>query len=101
MSILLQSIMAPILASAVTLVVGRSMREKTGWVAFLASLYSTLLLSTAFLKVYSGEVMVERYTSSHLIGAFTLVADGLNASIALTSDTVDCDSSILHRLHEG
>jgi len=84
MSILLQSIMAPILASAVTLVVGRSMREKTGWVAFLASLYSTLLLSTAFLKVYSGEVMVERYTSSHLIGAFTLVADGLNASIALT-----------------
>lgn len=84
MSILLQSIMAPILASAITLVLGKNMKEKTGWIAFLASLYSTLLLSLAFLEVYLGGVMVEQYMPSHLIGSFTLIADSLNASIALT-----------------
>ena len=82
--VLLQSIMVPVAASAIALATGKTLKEKTGWIVFAASLYVTWLLLVAALKVYEGGIVVEHYTSVPLIGLFSLVADGISAPIALT-----------------
>lgn len=83
--ILAQSIIALVATSPLAFVSGKSFREKTGWIAFAASLYCVMLLGFAVSNVYIKNVVVsEVYPWSPLIGNLTLLADGVSTPIALT-----------------
>lgn len=83
--VLAQTVVAPIAISPVALIVGKKLREKTGWISFAASLYSTVLLCFVALSVYTKGIAVsEVYAWSPLIGNLTFLADGISAPIALT-----------------
>jgi len=102
--ILAQSIIGPMAMSPLVFVLGKKFREKTGWIAFAASLYCTMLLGFAALNVYVKNVVVsEVYPWSPLIGDLTLLADGVSAPIALTIallSTVISTYSIEYMRHE-
>jgi NADH-quinone oxidoreductase subunit M len=84
-SILAQSIIAPMVMSPVALAIGGRLREKTGWLAFLASLYSVFTLGVTAFRVYVEKtVSSEVYHWAPLIGNLTLLADGVSTPVALT-----------------
>ena len=81
---MLQAILIPIFASAIALAVGRYLKEKTGWIALAASLYSTCLLGGIFLATYKGTKVFEFYGRLPAVGKVYFLGDGLSAPIALT-----------------
>lgn len=79
-----RSILTPMIASVLTLALSERLKEKVGWVAFLASILSIVFMLRPALMVYRGETVVESYPWAPLVGNFKLVADGLSVPIALT-----------------
>jgi NADH-quinone oxidoreductase subunit M len=85
--LLLQSITVPIIFSIPALALGRKLRKDTGWLAFLALLYSTGILGYIALGMFTGAIengLEASYSWAPYIGDFTLLADGLSVPIALT-----------------
>ncbi len=84
LGLIFQSILTPMVASILTLTLGERLKERVGWLAFLASVLSIALMLNVAQKVYLGEAVVEAYPWIPLVGEFKLVADGLSTPIALT-----------------
>jgi len=83
--LLIQAIAAPLITSFIALLVGKKLKEKTGWLSFIPLLYSSLLLLyvNLNLKSWNGELKAV-YDWAPYLGKFVLLADGLSAPIALT-----------------
>ena len=82
-NILLQIVSVPVLTSLfIYLIRRRKIARKSGWIAGLAHLYTTLLLCLVGLRVYRGEVVYEWYRVGPKVN-FALLADGLSLPIAL------------------
>ncbi len=80
--ILLQILIAPVIASIFIFLTRHKIGKKAGWIAGGILLYTTVLLCIAGLRVYQGEVIVEKY----LLGpdvSLNLLVDGLSLPIAL------------------
>ncbi|MFN3621959.1 MAG: hypothetical protein ACK4TI_03625, partial [Nitrososphaerales archaeon] len=87
------------IASIFTLALGERFKEKVGWIAFIASALSTILVLNVALE---GE-RVEIYPWTPIIGDFKLVADGISIPIAITISllcTVISVYSISYMKHE-
>ncbi|MEM2849090.1 MAG: NADH-quinone oxidoreductase subunit M [Candidatus Bathyarchaeia archaeon] len=97
--IVLQSIIMPMIASIFTLALGERFKEKVGWIAFIASLFSTILV----LNVALEGGCIEIYPWTPTVGDFKLVADGISIPIAITISllcTVIAVYSISYMKHE-
>ncbi len=83
--ILIQVLFVPLVFSIITLLAGRKLKEKTGWLSFAPLLYSTILLLYVNLSLesWNGELKAS-YNWTPYLGKFVLLADGLSAPIALT-----------------
>lgn len=82
--VLLQAIVIPLLASALSVLVGKKLGPKMGWLTGGILTYQTALLALACLDVWQGHVLIERYTWTSSPGvSLYLVADGLSAPTAL------------------
>ncbi|MGQ9718931.1 MAG: complex I subunit 4 family protein [Nitrososphaerales archaeon] len=93
--ILMQSIVVPAAFSIVALALGKRLKAKTGWIAFIALLYSSILLGYSQWLLFSVpelEAIQASYSwlpdislpfGSLSLGNFTLRADGLSAPIVL------------------
>lgn len=83
--ILTQIILVPIVMSVVVLILGRKLAHNTGWLAFIAFLYTTPLSLIATTQVMNGERLVENYDWAPSIGlAMGLRGDGLSTPLVLT-----------------
>jgi len=82
---LLQIVLVPVLASAVVYALGRRFTHRTGWIAFTAVFYTTLLSLVVATIVSSGEPLSEVYEWAPRMGlSFGLRADGLSLPLILT-----------------
>jgi len=83
-SILLQTLLVPVLASIIILLFRYQLGRKAGWVAVAALAYTTLILITGLISVHKGSPIVEEY---QLISdpniSVTLLGDGLSIIVAL------------------
>jgi NADH-quinone oxidoreductase subunit M len=80
--LLLQIIVAPVLASLFILLTRRKIGERAGWVAALTLLYMTVLLCIAGIRVHRGDTLYEAYPVGPEV-RFDLLADGLSLPVAL------------------
>lgn len=80
--ILLQIVVAPIIASIFIFLTKHKIGERSGWVAGITLLYTTVLLCIAGIRVYQGEIIYEEYPIGPKV-RFDLLADGLSLPVAL------------------
>ncbi|MEM3921382.1 MAG: hypothetical protein QXG25_00635 [Nitrososphaerota archaeon] len=83
--LLLQSMIAPLIASPIILALGGRFGRKVGWIALIPLVYSVLCLITAGYVVHeSGSPLQASYPWVQLLGDFILLFDGLSGPIAMT-----------------
>ncbi len=77
-AILLQILLTPVVAAVVIFVAKKRLGRLSGWVAVLAMLYTTLLVSIAGFEIYAGRVVSEEYLLIAPDIRLGLLADGLS-----------------------
>ena len=83
--LLLQSMIAPLIASPIILALGGRLGRKVGWIALIPLVYSAICLITAGYVVHeSGSPLQASYPWVQLLGDFILLFDGLSGPIAMT-----------------
>ncbi|HUU50758.1 MAG TPA: proton-conducting transporter membrane subunit [Nitrospinota bacterium] len=80
--ILLQIVIIPVIASIIIFLARYKAGKKAGWIAAITLIYTTILLCIAGLRVYSGEIIYEKYQLGPEV-SLNLLADGLSLPIAL------------------
>ena len=80
--LLLQILVAPVIASIIIFSTRHKIGDKAGWITCITLLYTTSLLCIAGLRIYQGEPIYERYPLGPDI-SLDLLADGLSLSVAL------------------
>ena len=87
---LLQSILAPLIAAVVIVVVGKRLKEIVGWISCASLIYSTIMLILVGLKIWINPApFYEEYVWSKLAKLkFGLLADGLSLPVALIADLI-------------
>jgi len=94
---LLQSILAPLVASAVIALLGRRLGKTVGWIAASAVIYSSILLALVGLELWNtpGGQIYEEYSWSAIAGLkFGFLADGLSLPVALISALICAASAV-------
>lgn len=87
--LLLQSLIAPIIASPIILALGNRLRRRIGWIALIPLAHSILcLLAAGYMIHESGAPLHASYPWAQILGDFILFFDGLSGPIALTIATV-------------
>ena len=77
-AVLLQILLAPVLASVLIFVMRRRIGRRAGWIASGALLYTTLLVMLVGREVYGGRVLLEEYLVIAPDIRLGLLADGLS-----------------------
>ena len=95
-SILLQTIVVPVITALFILVTRRKIGKKAGLIAGIALLYTTVLLCIVGIRVYQGTVISEGYVWGPYV-TFGLLADGLSLPIALIINII-CTALAFHSL---
>ena len=95
--ILLQILIAPVIASIFIFLTRHKIGKIAGWITGGTLLYTTVLLCIACLKVYQGEVIVEKYFLGPDV-SLNLLADGLSLPIALVINII-CVVLALYSIH--
>ncbi|MGB7532127.1 MAG: proton-conducting transporter membrane subunit [Halobacteriota archaeon] len=95
-SILLQTIVVPVITALFILLTRRKIGKKAGLIAGIALLYTTVLLCIVGIRVYQGTVISEGYIWGPYV-TFGLLADGLSLPIALIINII-CAALAFHSL---
>ena len=95
-SILLQTIVVPVITALFILLTRRKIGKKAGLIAGIALLYTTVLLCIVGIRVYQGTVISEGYVWGPYV-TFGLLADGLSLPIALIINII-CAALAFHSL---
>ena len=83
-NLLIQSIIAPLIASPIVLLLGRRLRRDVGWIALAPLVYSMICLIASSYAIYrTGESIIASYLWAQL-GDIVLLLDGISAPVALT-----------------
>lgn len=84
-NLLLQSLIAPLIASPILLALGRRLRKNAGWIALIPLAYSLGCIAASNILVYwSGSPLTASYPWARLLGDLILLLDGMSGPIALT-----------------
>jgi NADH-quinone oxidoreductase subunit M len=87
--LLLQSIIAPLIASPIIIALGRRLGRMVGWIALTSLAYSlSCLLAVGYLVHMLGTPLQATYPWAQLLGDMILFFDGLSGPVALTVATV-------------
>jgi NADH-quinone oxidoreductase subunit M len=93
--VLLQAIMVPLIAAIVVYLASGKLGRRVGWIAFIALLYSTLLLLVVGVQLYNGGSNVnESYAWAPPILTFGFLADNLSLPVALIMSFVLTATSV-------
>ncbi|HUI01220.1 MAG TPA: complex I subunit 5 family protein [Nitrososphaerales archaeon] len=94
--VLLQTVLVPLLAALLSFALGGSLGRRTGWVAFAALAYVSLLLLSVGAGLYGGgQPVTESYAWAPAAGlAFGFLADGLSLPVALVMSLVCAASAV-------
>ncbi|TLY15630.1 MAG: NADH dehydrogenase [Thaumarchaeota archaeon] len=94
--LLLQTIVVPLIAAAVTYPLGRRLGRRVGWVSFAALLYTSVLLLLAGIEIFNtGAPIREEYAWAAIIGLkFGFLADNLSLPVALVMNAVVAATSV-------
>lgn len=94
--LLLQTIVVPLVAAAVTYPLGRRLGRNVGWVSFAALLYTSILLLLAGIDIFTnGTPIREEYVWAPIIGLkFGFLADNLSLPVALVMNAVVAATSV-------
>jgi len=93
--LLIQSIIAPLVFSPIALALGKSLKEKLGWVTILPIGYSLIcLLAASSASLSAGEPALASYSWAGILGGLDLLLDGISGPIALTIAVVSIVISI-------
>jgi len=95
-SILLQTIVVPVITALFILLTRRKIGKKAGLIAGIALLYTTVLLCIVGNRVYQGTVISAEYVWGPYV-TFGLLADGLSIPIALIINII-CTALAFHSL---
>ncbi len=95
-SILLQTIVVPVITALFILLTRRKTGKKAGLIAGIALLYTTVLLCIVGIRVYQGAIISEGYVWGPYV-TFGLLADGLSLPIALIINII-CTALAFHSL---
>jgi len=79
--ILLQTIVAPVIASIIIFLTRPKLGKKAGWIAGITLLYTSALLFIAGFRIYHGEIILEIYSLGPKV-SLNLLADGLSLPVA-------------------
>ena len=79
--ILLQILIAPVIASVIIFLTRHKIGAKAGWISGITLLYTSVLLCVAGLRVYGGEIIYEKYPLGPEV-SLNLLADGLSLPVA-------------------
>ncbi len=86
-SLLMQIIIIPLVASALTLLLGKRMGRHCGWIAFFGLLYATCILAIFGIELFRNPSKAYAWSFEWVPGVglrFGLLADGLSLPFALT-----------------
>ncbi len=87
--LLLQSLIVPIIASAIIFAMGKLLGKRVGWIALTSLAYSMICLVVAGYFVHrSGSPLQASYPWAQLLGDFILYLDGLSGPVALVTAVV-------------
>lgn len=88
--VLLQAVLAPVLAGVASFALGGRLGRQVGWLGFVSVLYSIVLLLTVGSGLYSGgPAVAESYAWAPAAGlTFGFLADGLSLPVALVMSLV-------------
>ena len=95
--ILLQILIAPVIASIIIFLTRHKMGGKAGWIAGITLLYTSALLCIAGLRVYEGEIIYEKYPLGPEV-SLNLLADGLSLPVALIINLI-CVALTFYSMH--
>ncbi len=95
--ILLQILLAPVIASVFIFLTRHKIGKHAGWIACITLLYTTALLCIAGLRVYKGEIILEKYVLGPQV-SLNLLADGLSLPVALIINII-CIVLALYSIH--
>lgn len=87
LNLLIQSLIIPAVFSAIILPLGKTYKQKAGWIVFLVLLYSAGIYAYITLSLFAGFIkdgLQASYAWAPYIGNLTLLADGLSGPIAFT-----------------
>jgi NADH-quinone oxidoreductase subunit M len=85
--ILLQILIAPVIASIIIFLTRHKIGGKAGWISGITLLYTSVLLCIAGLRVYEGEIIYEKYPLGSEV-SLNLLADGLSLPVALVINLI-------------
>jgi len=95
--ILFQILVAPVIASVFIFLTRHKIGKHAGWIASITLLYTTALLCIAGLRVYKGEIILEKYVLGPQV-SLNLLADGLSLPVALIINII-CIVLALYSIH--
>jgi NADH-quinone oxidoreductase subunit M len=95
--VLLQILIAPVIASIIIFLTRHKMGGKAGWIAGITLLYTSALLCIAGLRVYGGEIIYEKYPLGPEV-SLNLLADGLSLPVALIINLI-CVALAFYSMH--
>jgi len=82
---LLQTILVPIFAAALIMLLGKTLDKKSGWITFASLSYILfILLAEVIALPGAGYSIMESYSWAPIVGEFTLLLDGVSGVIVLT-----------------
>lgn len=96
--ILLQTIIVPVISAIFILLFRNRIGRKAGWIAGFSLMYTTGLLLVASIRVYFGEVIVEKYPFSGSTITFDLMGDGLSLPVAVIVNIL-CTALAFYSIH--
>ncbi|RLG03108.1 MAG: hypothetical protein DRN61_05360, partial [Thaumarchaeota archaeon] len=83
--LLMQSVVAPIIASPIVLLLGKRLKRDAGWITLAPLAYSLICLAASSYAVYRvGDPLTASYLWAQPLGALILLLDGMSAPVAIT-----------------
>ncbi len=103
--LLMQSVVAPIMASPIVLLLGKRLKRDAGWITLAPLAYSLICLAASSYAVYRvGDPLTASYLWAQPLGALILLLDGMSAPVAITIAVLGllaCTYSVSYMEAEG